>query len=206
MRPRRPAAVRSTDEPARGRPRDNQRREAVIATTRELLIAEGYEEVTLSRVARLAGVSRPYLYDNWGTPLALVEEVIFEAAYPAPELRDDTPLPDALTELITAMVRIQSDPAYLAGLPGIASELYNRPHLLAQIEDRYIAPVRTTYVRLIERAKTEGVVRDDIDGSALFDTVRGAVMLHTVINTALGEAALIDHLRSLILHGIAESD
>lgn len=56
----------------------------MIAATRELLIAGGYDEVTLSEVARRAGVSRPYMYDNWGTKFALVEEVIFGAAYPAP--------------------------------------------------------------------------------------------------------------------------
>ena len=186
----------------RGRPRDAQRREAVIAATRELLIAGGYDDVTLSEVARRAGVSRPYMYDNWGTKFAIVEEVIFGAAYTAPKFDEHMAFADALTQLITAMVRIQSDPAYLAGLPGLASELYNRPDLVTQIEEKYIAPIRATYVALIERGKAEGIVRDDVDGGALLDTVRGAVMLHTVINTALGETALIDHLRSIILHGI----
>jgi|GEM_PF-2712543 AcrR family transcriptional regulator len=193
-------------EANRGRPRDAQRREAVIAATRELLIAQGYDDVTLSEVARRAGVSRPYMYDNWGTKFSLVEEVIFGAAYPAPKLNEEKGFAEAFRELLTAMVRIQSDPAYLAGLPGLASELYNRPDLVAQIEQKYIAPIRTTYVELIERGKTEGIVRGEVDGSALLDTVRGAVMLHTVINTALGESALIEHLSSIMLRGIMIPD
>jgi AcrR family transcriptional regulator len=159
--------------------------------------------VSFSEVARRAGVSRPYMYDNWGTKFALVEEVIFGAAYPAPEINDDTDFSLALRDLLTAMVRIQLDPAYLAGLPGLASEPYNRSDLVAQIEQRYIAPVRTAYVRLIERGKRGGIVRGDIDGSALLDTIRGAVMLHTLINTALSESELIEHLYTLVLHGIA---
>jgi AcrR family transcriptional regulator len=198
--------VSQSPEGNRGRPRDAQRREAVIAATRELLIAQGYDDVTLSEVARRAGVSRPYMYDNWGTKFALVEEVIFGAAYPAPKLNEEKVFAEAFRELLTAMVRIQSDPAYLAGLPGLASELYNRPDLVAQIEQKYIAPIRATYVELIERGKTEGIVRGDVDGSALLDTVRGAVMLHTVINTALGEPALIEHLSSIMLHGIMIPD
>lgn len=201
------AAAASNDsqglEGGRGRPRDVQRREAVIAATRELLVAGGYDEVTLSEVARRAGVSRPYMYDNWGTKFALVEEVIFGEAYPAPEIDDHTEFSAALCDLITAMVHIQMDPAYLAGLPGLASELYNRSDLVAQIEQRYIAPVRHTYVELIERGKRDGIVRDDVDGSALLDTIRGAVMLHTLINTALSASELIDHLCALVLHGIA---
>src|ERR1700744_2554517 len=103
------------------------------------------------------------------------------------------------------MVAIQSDPAYLAGLPGLSADLYNRPHLVEQIERKYIAPIRSAYVRLIDRGKTEGVVRPDVDGSALLDTIRGAVMLHTLINPSLDEAALIEHLRSIILHGVAKA-
>lgn len=200
-----PAAPQASQSSAggRGRPRDAQRREAVIAATRELLIAGGYDEVTLSEVARRAEVSRPYMYDNWGTKFALVEEVIFGAAYPASEISQNTEFSIALGELITAMVRIQLDPAYLAGLPGLASELYKRSDLVAQIEERYIAPVRKTYIELIDRGKREGSVRNDVDGSALLDTIRGAVMLHTLINTALNESELIDHLHSLVLHGIS---
>jgi hypothetical protein len=57
---------------------------------------------------------------------------------------------------------------------------------------------------LIDRGKAEGVVRQNVDGSALLDTIRGAVMLHTLINPSLDEAALIEHLRSIILHGVAK--
>ncbi len=187
-----------------GRPKDEVRRAAALAATRELLIAKGYDEVTLSEVARVAGVSRPFVYDNWGTKFALVEDAIFTTDDPGPLIDDDKPFADSLTDLIAAMVAIQSDPAYLAGLPGLSAELYNRPDLVEQIERKYIAPIRAAYVRLIDRGKAEGEVRQDVDGSALLDTIRGAVMLHTLINPSLDEAALIEHLRSIILHGVAK--
>ena len=186
-----------------GRPKDEVRREAALSATRQLLTAKGYDELTLSEVARLAGVSRPFVYDNWGSKYDLVEDAIFTTADPAPLVEDERPLPEALTGLIAAMVAIQSDPAYLAGLPGLSAEMYQRPDLVAQTETKYIAPVRRAYVRLIERGKAQGLVRSDVDGSALLDTLRGAVMLHTLVNPSLSESALIDHLRSIILHGIA---
>jgi AcrR family transcriptional regulator len=189
-----------------GRPKDEVRREAALSATRQLLTAKGYDELTLSEVARLAGVSRPFVYDNWGSKYDLVEDAIFTTADPAPLVEDERPLPEALTELIAAMVAIQSDPAYLAGLPGLSAEMYQRPDLVAQTETKYIAPVRRAYVRLIERGKAQGLVRSDVDGSALLDTLRGAVMLHTLVNPSLSESALIDHLRSIILHGIATGE
>jgi AcrR family transcriptional regulator len=186
----------------RGRPKDATRREGVLDTTRELLVAKGYDEITLAEVARLAGVSRPFMYDNWGTKFALVEDAIFTATDQTQLIDENKPLAEALTDLIAAMVAIQSDPAYLAGLPGLSAELYNRPDLVDLIESKYIAPVRAVYIRLIERGKAEGIVRGDVDGSALLDTIRGAVMLHTLINPSLAQTALIEHLRSIILHGI----
>lgn len=186
----------------RGRPKDEARRQAALDAARELLSANGYDAVTLTEVARLAGVSRPFVYDNWGSKFALVEDAIFATGDPSPLIDDNKPFAEAIADLIAAMVEIQSDPAYLAGVPGLSADLYNRPDLLEQIENRYIAPVRQAYVRLIERGKAEGLVRQDVDGSALLDTIRGAVMLHTLINPALDGASLVEHLRSIVLHGI----
>ena len=185
-----------------GRPKDELRRQAALAATRELLIAKGYDEVTLSEVARLAVVSRPFVYDNWGSKFALVEDAIFSRDYPGPLVDNDQPFADSLTGLIAAMVEIQCDPAYLAGLPGLSAELYKRPDLVEQVETKYIAPVRTAYVELTERGKADGTVRSGVDGSALLDTIRGAVMLHTLINPSLTKAELVEHLSSVILHGI----
>lgn len=187
-----------------GRPRDEVRRQAALNAARELLIAKGYDAVTLSEVARLAGVSRPFVYDNWGSKFALVEDTIFTTGDPSPLVDNDKPFAEAMSDLIAAMVAIQSDPAYLAGVPGLSTDLYNRPDLLEQIETKYIAAGRKAYVRLIDRGKAEGVVREDVDGSALLDTIRGAVMLHTLVNPSLGEAALVEHLCSIILHGVSK--
>jgi AcrR family transcriptional regulator len=204
-----PAAQRESggtaEDGTRGRPRDMARRAAVIAATRQLLIANGYDEITLAGVARHAGVSRPFVYEHWGSKFALVEDAIFSAPGELPAI-DDLPFAEALTSLITGMVRVQSDPAYLAGMPGVATVLYSRPDLVEQVEARYIAPIRARWVRLIERGKAEGLVRSEVDGSALMDTVRGAVTLHTSVNKALGESELIVHLRSLITFGITADE
>lgn len=175
----------------------------MVAATRDLLIERGYDDITLAAVARHAGVSRPFVYENWGTKFALVEDAIFTAGDWPPRLDEDKTFAEALCELIAAMVRVQADPAYLAGLPGVTTELYKRPDLVEQIETKYIAPVRAQYVALVERGKADGAVRPEVDGSALLDTVRGAVMLHTLVNPALEESKLIEHLHILILRGVS---
>lgn len=196
------AAAQRGSGATRGRPRDEGRRDAVVHATRELLIRSGYDEVSLSAVARLAGVSRPFVYDNWGSRFALVEDAIFTAPDQALAIDHEKPFTEVFSDLTAAIIGVMSDPAYLAGLPGLAAEMYNRPDLVDELEGKYMAPVRAVFVELVERGKAEGVVNAHADGSALLDTVRGAVMLHTVINPALGVPALIEHLRSTILDGI----
>src|SRR5438309_4863434 len=94
-----------------GRPKDEVRREAALAATRELLVAKGYDELTLSEVARVAGVSRPFVYDNWGSKFALVEDAVFTPDFPGPLIAEDKPFVDSFTDVIAALVALQSDPA-----------------------------------------------------------------------------------------------
>src|SRR4051794_21956383 len=110
-----------------GRPKDEVRREAALTAARELLIAKGYDELTLSEVARMAGVSRPFVYDNWGSKFALVEDAIFTTDDPGPLIDDDKPFTDSLTDLIAAIVAGQKDPAYLVGGSRVVGGLAKHP-------------------------------------------------------------------------------
>ncbi|MCG5434401.1 TetR/AcrR family transcriptional regulator [Mycobacterium sp. MYCO198283] len=185
-----------------GRPRDPQRHRAVLEATRDLLVLDGYEHLTLAHVARRARVSRPYVYQRWGSKFALVEEAIFAVYDRHPPVDPGRPFAQTFVELIATMVRIQSDPAFLAGLPGLVAEMVHRPDLVRRVEDRYVADVRALYVEAVAGGVAQGVVRPGVDGSALVDTVRGAVMMHTLANPTLTGDALVDHLAGTLLGGL----
>lgn len=69
------------DETRRVDPRVERTRAAVVAAARELLLTEGRDAVTPSRVAELSGVGRATLYRHWPEPIALLLEA---ATPPAP--------------------------------------------------------------------------------------------------------------------------
>src|ERR1700761_379947 len=91
--PARPAAEPQTAVKAEGpgRPHDLRRRAAVITATREQLTSRGYDDITLSGIARQAGVSRPFVYEHWGSKFALVEEAIFTTPGEYAPVDDDVP-------------------------------------------------------------------------------------------------------------------
>lgn len=58
-----------------GDPRVHQTRQLVLAAARELLLEEGQDAVTPTRLAALTGISRSTIYRHWNEPA----EIIFEA-------------------------------------------------------------------------------------------------------------------------------
>ena len=75
-------------------PRVARTRHAVLTTAREVLLDEGWEGVTLGRVAERSGYARTTLYRHWPQRLDLLRDLIREEAplahtTPTGNLRDD---------------------------------------------------------------------------------------------------------------------
>lgn len=75
-------------------PRVARTRHAVLSTAREVLLDEGWERVTLGRVAERSGYARTTLYRHWPQRLDLLRDLIREEARlahttPTGNLRDD---------------------------------------------------------------------------------------------------------------------
>lgn len=76
-------------------PRAERSRAAALAAARRLLLAEGRDGVTPSRVAEVAGVGRATVYRHWPDPLAL----LVEAAAPPPSPGPPAPSGDLAADL-----------------------------------------------------------------------------------------------------------
>ena len=63
--------------PARGRPRDPRRREAILRAAIALVAEVGYDRMTVDALAARAGVSKPTIYRRWpgGKAEILVEAI-----------------------------------------------------------------------------------------------------------------------------------
>jgi len=60
-----PARQTGRSRPRRRRLPREQRRQAILVAARKLLLARGYGELTMERVARAAGVSKALVYDHF---------------------------------------------------------------------------------------------------------------------------------------------
>ena len=76
-------------------PRVSQTRQLVLAAARQLLVEEGQEAVTPTRLAEMTGISRSTIYRHWNDPL----DIIFEATATDTDQTPLTPSGDVRADL-----------------------------------------------------------------------------------------------------------
>jgi AcrR family transcriptional regulator len=185
-----------------GRPRDPVRHRAVLDATVALLREGGYDAVTVSDVARRAGVGRQLVYQWWPTTAYLVRDAILARDPAAPR---DYPGPFAtdLRLLVEELVAHVARPEVLAGLPGLTADAAADPELRRALDAWFTEPVQGRYDRVFAAGVERGEVRADVDPVDVFATLRGAALLHLQVRPDRSHPEIVDHLVTLVLRGVS---
>ena len=167
--------------PQRGRPRDPQRRQAILDAALKLVAEVGYDRTTVDAIATKAGVSKPTLYRRWphGKP-----ELIADAIRERREETGHTPDTGSLRGDLLALVAIQTgqllDDIHLAC--GLLTALRTSPELSSLMQDQVIEEERARFAEVLARA---GITQP----TPLFADIAGALVFTRV--TITGEP--VDH-------------
>ncbi len=185
-----------TESPARiGRPRDLGKDEAVLLAARTLLAEVGYQQTTISAIARTAGVNTPAIYRRWPSREALIEEAVHgPGGHPLPRSTGDLRV-DLTTWVHIFLVRA-ARPAARAGVPGLLADsrtVEARQRLLA-----IGAPVRAAFQDLLDDAVRRGEIPAGADAMFLFDLLAGTTTMQGLTRGLEGQDRFVDALaRSL---------
>jgi AcrR family transcriptional regulator len=171
----------ATETPTRGRPRDPQRREAILDAALALVSEVGYDRTTVDAIATKAGVSKPTLYRRWphGKP-ELVAAAIRERHADAGQTPDTGSLRGDLLALVAIQTGQLLEDVHLAC--GLLSAMRTSPELAHVMQDHVIAEERARFAEVLARAGIEHV-------SPLFADIAGALIFTRV--TITGEP--VDH-------------
>jgi AcrR family transcriptional regulator len=171
----------ATETPTRGRPRDPQRREAILDAALALVSEVGYDRTTVDAIATKAGVSKPTLYRRWphGKP-ELVAAAIRERHAEAGQTPDTGSLRGDLLALVAIQTGQLLEDVHLAC--GLLSAMRTSPELAHVMQDHVIAEERARFAEVLARAGIEHV-------SPLFADIAGALIFTRV--TITGEP--VDH-------------
>jgi len=172
--------------------------QAVLSTTRRLLVQRGYAATSIDLIASTAGVSRPTIYRRWKSKALLVHEAVF------PDLDPAAPSDDIATE-ITRLCRgaflMFCDPAVRESIPGLLTDLRADSDIRRLMTERLDSAARTQLASLLtdpasarraHRPINVDTIMDAIGGAALYAVcVRGVDDPHEIERAAADLADLI---------------
>lgn len=176
--------------------------EAVLTTTRRLLVQRGYAATSIDLIASTAGVSRPTIYRKWKSKALLIHEAVF------PDLDPAAPSDDISTE-ITRLCRgafvMFCDPAVRESVPGLLTELRADSDIRRLMTERLDAAARTQLESVVGDAAAQGQLRRQVNVDTIMDAIGGAA-LYAVCVRGIDDPQEIERaaaeLADLILHGL----
>lgn len=178
--------------------------QAVLSTTRRLLVQRGYAATSIDLIAGTAGVSRPTIYRRWKSKALLVHEAVF------PDLDPAAPSDDIATE-ITRLCRgaflMFCDPAVRESIPGLLTDLRADSDIRRLMTERLDAAARTQLATLLSDPASAGRARRQINVDTIMDAIGGAA-LYAVCVRGVDDPQEIERaaadLADLILRGLLD--
>ena len=176
-------------------------RDRLLASAARILERDGYNGLTMEKVAAASGVAKTTLYRHWPTKAALCMDLYLDEA--GRELHDpDTGnVADDLRYVVNTVVRLQTRTIAGPALIGLIAEAQidpsSREAFLAEFAHRRRRITRAILHRAIER----GEVRADVDVDLVIDLLGGATTFRLLQGHAPLNARFADALVALVLAG-----
>ncbi len=188
---------------ARGRPRSEKARKAILEAAAELLLDRGLAAVSMDAVADRAGVSKATIYRWWPTKETLALDALYTqwaAAAPAP--RDTGTLRGDLLELLRPWIRLVRTGPYARVIAALLAEAQTDPVFGAEYQRHVIEPRRDRARDIFARAAARGEIPDGLDLEVALDLIYGPLYLRLLQGHAPLDDAFVQTAVDLALGGI----
>ncbi len=141
-----------------GRPRDAGVNAALLKSTQELLLEQGFDRLSVDAVADRAGVGKAAIYRRWSGKTALVVAAVVDLAH-VPPMPDTGTLRGDLLACARTFIRNERTQRILAGL---MTAMVHQEELRLAARDAVGAP----FTELFQKVITRAIERGDVPRSA----------------------------------------
>jgi TetR/AcrR family transcriptional regulator, mexJK operon transcriptional repressor len=201
--------VTATERRPRGRPKDMDKRAAIIASARELFLARGLEAVRVEEIAAAAGVSKMTVYANYADKTTLFEAVMKQQSLVIMEafkhLQIDSGIIDAtLTQFGRTLLVFLLSPEIMRFDEILSAEMGRHPDLGQRFYQTGPNRMWKKLAAIIEAAVHRGEIQADNSERAAEDLIAlwlGMVPLRHRFNELepMSEPEIVDR----VIHGVA---
>jgi AcrR family transcriptional regulator len=159
---------------ARGRPRSEEARKAILGAAAELLLDRGLSAVSMDAVAERAGVSKATIYRWWPTKETLALDALYtQWAAVQPDPRDTGSLRGDLIELLRPWVRLAGSRPFGRVIAALITEAQTDPVFATEYQQRVVQPRRAQAGAVFGRAVERGEIPPDTKIDVAVDLLYG---------------------------------
>ncbi len=184
-----------------GRPRSAAADEAILAATIDELVAEGFDELTIERVAARAGVGKATIYRRWSSKTELVVDAV-GTLKPPPVHPDTGSTREDLIELMSLGHGTIADPEYGRLLAGLCMELQRNAEIGDLYRERFVAPRRQVMSEILERGIERGEVRPGIDAAVVIDLLVAPLFYRRILGDGPVDRAAVAQIVDQVMAGL----
>jgi TetR/AcrR family transcriptional regulator, mexJK operon transcriptional repressor len=159
-----------------GRPKDMEKREAIVDAAQILFSTRGVEGVSIEAIAAASGVSKVTVYNNFGDKAAIFRAMIQRETDRLGRLIADTmshggALEDRLTQFGGALMRMLGEPCHLALDRTMSIEAQRNPEIGRQFFEAGPGRTLEMLIGLLDEAVAQGEIKLDDTHLAAQDLV-----------------------------------
>ncbi|HLU52861.1 MAG TPA: TetR/AcrR family transcriptional regulator [Acidimicrobiia bacterium] len=195
--------MRAPRRRGRGRRPAAEVRREVLAAAGRLLLEEGVEAVTFTRVAEEAGCSRVTLYRWWPSPGALAAEAYFTQSERTLQFPETGDIRADLISQLDSFVRWLTK----EGAAKPVSELVGTAQIDADLarawSESYAHPRRDLARRRLLQAQEQGQIRANADLDIIVDQLWGALYHRLLVLKVPFDESIVPRLVDQALYGAA---
>lgn len=189
--------------PARGRPRSEAVKESIVEGVVKLL-EEGVPlaDISIERIARIAGVGKATIYRRWSGREELFCDVMRTAEPPDPEL-PGTSMRDDLVVLLDSLRRRGLANRSSVIMHNVYAQMKSSPKLWKVYHATVLEPRRRRTLDVLRRGQANGEIRADIDIELANDLFVGPMLVRAVVRPDAGlEEGLPERIVDTVLAGL----
>ena len=194
--------VKPAEAPRRGRPRDPQLREAILAAARALLDEQGPAALTMEAVAQRAGVGKPTVYRWWPNRHAVAMAALMASPAAAPAARRPR---DALKALEQQLLDVAATLATRSGrhVTSIIAAADPGTEVAKAFRHHFVLARRGEGRDRQQQPMQQGALRADLNVEVALDQIYGALFFRLLLGHAPVDEAFVKALLGQVLCGLA---
>ena len=193
----------SGSTPTRGRPRDLDTDENILAAARELLAAGGFEAMSFEAIAQRAGVTRPTVYRRWPSKAHLAHQIAHGGGRRIPDVIETQGLEAQIRAFVELLLEQYRRPEMVAAYAGLSVTYQSAPELREQLHTPLELQTRRDLAAIVAKGKALNLIDPEIDAELLFDVAVGAVVFRAMHSSLPISEIDAGSVCTIILKGIA---